>query len=37
VMIRSPTRRPMAATTVDVASPILRLPRREQGVATGVL
>jgi hypothetical protein len=37
VMIRGLTRRPMAVTTVDVAPVILSLPRREQGVAAGVL
>jgi hypothetical protein len=37
VMIRGLMRRPMAATTVDVALAILRLLHQEQGAAVGVL
>jgi hypothetical protein len=37
VMIRGPSRRPMAETIADVAPTILRLPRREQGAVVGML
>jgi hypothetical protein len=37
VMIRGPSRGPMAETIADVAPMILRLPRREQGAVVGML